>query len=80
MFYTLIEHAVSTYHSARYIQTSIISATRAIDDIGGGAREVICGLNGSFGSPYFLSVMNGRTSFVLRVRAFESSRSDISLL
>ena len=41
---------------------------------------MICGLNGSFGSPYFLSVMNGRTSFVLCVRAFESSRSDISLL
>ena len=35
-----------------------ISASYATDDIGGGASEVISNLNDSFGSRYFLNVMN----------------------
>ena len=39
-----------------------ISASYAIDDVGGGAREVISDLNGSLGSRYFVGVVNERTS------------------
>ena len=35
-----------------------ISASYATDDIGRGASEVISNLNDSFGSRYFLNVMN----------------------
>ena len=51
----------------------------AIDDIGGGAREVISNRNGSFGTQYFLHVMNERTSFAPCASAFESSGLVISL-
>ena len=40
-----------------------ISASYAVNDIGGGTRKVISDLNGSLGSRYFLYVMNERTSF-----------------
>ena len=42
-----------------------ISASYATDDIGGGASEVISNLNDSFGSRYFLNVMNKRTIFII---------------
>ena len=41
----------------------VISASYAVNDIGGGARKVISDLNGSLGSQYFLYVLNERTSF-----------------
>ena len=40
-----------------------MSASYKVDDIGGGAREVISDLNGSLGSRHFLVVMNERTTF-----------------
>ena len=40
-----------------------ISASRAINDIGGGTREVISDLDGSLGFRHFLYVMNERTGF-----------------
>ena len=42
-----------------------ISASYAIDDFGGGAREVISDLNGFLGSRYFVGVGNERTGFAL---------------
>ena len=38
-----------------------ISASYAVNDIGGGARKVISNLNGSLGFRHFLYVMNERT-------------------
>ena len=54
MFYTLIEHAVSTNNSARYIRAlSQVQFMQFMhNDIGGDAREVLCYYNGSFGSPF----------------------------
>ena len=40
-----------------------ISVSYAVDDTGGGAREVVSDLNRSLGSQHFLYVMNERTSF-----------------
>ena len=40
-----------------------MSASYEVDDIGGGAREVISDLNGSLGFRHFLIVMNERTTF-----------------
>ena len=56
-----------------------ISAGYAVDDISGGAREVISNLTGSFGSGYFVNIVNVMKSFVSCVSAFESSGSVISL-
>lgn len=50
-----------------------ISANYAIDDIGGVTHEVISNLNRSFGSWYFLNILNERTSFASCLHAFESS-------
>lgn len=50
-----------------------ISANYAIDDIDGGTHEVISNLNRLFGFRYFLNILNERTSFALRLHAFESS-------
>ena len=50
-----------------------ISANYAIDDIDGGTHEVISNLNRSFGSWYFLNILNERTSFASCLHAFESS-------
>ena len=54
MFYTLIEHTVSTNNSARYIRAlSQVQFMQFMhNDIGGDAREVLCYYNGSFGSPF----------------------------
>ena len=57
----------------------VISASYAVNDIGGGARKVISDLNGSLGSQYFLYVLNERTSFASWASAFESSRLVIGL-
>ena len=51
----------------------------AVDDIGGGAHEVISDLDGSHGSRHYLYVLNERTSFASWANAFESSRLIISL-
>ena len=40
-----------------------MSASYAVNDIGGGARKLIRDLNGSPGSRHFPYVMNERTSF-----------------
>ena len=40
-----------------------ISVSYAVDDTGGGAREVVSDLNRSLGSHHFLYVMNEKTSF-----------------
>ena len=45
------------------VQLIAISAGYAVNNIGGGTCKVINDLNGSFGSRYFLYVMNERTSF-----------------
>ena len=45
----------------------------AIDYIGGGAREVIGNVNGSFGSRYFLDVVNERAPFASCKSAFKSA-------
>ena len=45
------------------VQLIAISASYAVNNIGGGTRKVISDLNGSLGSRYFLYVMNERTSF-----------------
>ena len=58
---------------------SLFHQCYAIDNIGGGAREVIRNRNGSFGTQYFLHVMNERTSFAPWASAFESSGLVISL-
>jgi len=47
-----------------------ISASSAIDDIGGGERKVIRDLNGLIGSRYFVDVVNERTSFASCASAF----------
>lgn len=46
-----------------------INVNYAIDDIDGGTHEVIR----LFGFRYFLNILNERTSFALRLHAFESS-------
>jgi len=56
-----------------------ISASYAIDDVGGGAREVISDLNGSLGSRYFLGVVTERTSFASCASAFKSAGLVINL-
>ena len=56
-----------------------ISASYAVNDIGGGIRKVISDLNRSLGSRYFLYVMNERTSFASWASAFGSSRLVIGL-
>ena len=43
-----------------------ISTTYAVDDISGGAREVIRDLNGSLRFRHFLYVMSERTKFFFR--------------
>ena len=45
------------------VELIAISASYAVNNIGGGTRKVINDLNGSFGSRYFLYVMNERASF-----------------
>ena len=44
----------------------MVQVLQVIDDVGGGAREVISDPNGLFGSRYFLSGLNERTSFARR--------------
>ena len=56
-----------------------ISVSYAVDDTGGGAREVVSDLNRSLGSKHFLYVMNERTSFAHWASALESSRFVIGL-
>ena len=56
-----------------------VSASYAMDDIGGGAHEVISDLNGSLGSRYFLGIVNERTGFASYASAFKSARLFISL-
>ena len=56
-----------------------ISVSYAVDDTGGGAREVVSDLNRSLGSQRFLYVMNERTSFAYWASALESSRLVIGL-
>ena len=56
-----------------------ISASYAIDDIGGGARKVIFDLNGSLGSGHFLYAINKRTSFASWANTYESSKLVIGL-
>ena len=56
-----------------------ISVSYAVDDTGGGAREVVSDLNRSLGSKHFLYVMNERTSFAHWASALESSRLVIGL-
>ena len=50
-----------------------------VNNIGGGAREVISTRNGLFGSRYFLNIMNERTSFASCATAYESFGSVASL-
>ena len=56
-----------------------ISASYAIDDLGGGARDMMCNLNGLLESRHFLCVMIERKGFATCARAYESSRLVISL-
>ena len=56
-----------------------ISASHAIDDMRRGAREVMSNPIDSFGSQYFISVGNERTSFASCASVFKSSRLIISL-
>ena len=46
----------------------------AIDNICRGTRETISDLNRSLRARYFVSVLNVRTSFASRARAFEGAR------
>ena len=50
-----------------------------MDDVGGGACEVIGDLNESLWSRYFLGIVNDRTGFASYTSAFKSARFDISL-
>ena len=56
-----------------------IRASYVIDDIRLSAREVIGNPIDSFGSRYFLSVVNERTSFASCASVLKSSRLVISL-
>ena len=56
-----------------------ISASYAIDDLGGGARDVMSNLDGFLESRHFLCDMIERTGFASCARAYESSRLVISL-
>ena len=51
----------------------------AVNDIGGGAREVISDRNGSFGFRHFIYVVNERTSFAFWASAIEISKLVIGL-
>ena len=46
----------------------------AIDNICRGTRETISDLNRSLRARYFVSVLNEKTSFASRARAFEGAR------
>ena len=55
-----------------------ISTSYEIDDVGGGAREVISDLDGSLGSRYLVGVVNERTSFASCAGTFKSAGLVIS--
>ena len=57
----------------QYIAFCIMSGY-AINNICRGTRETISDLNRSLKARYFVSVLNERTSFASRARAFEGAR------
>ena len=58
-----LESVTYSYSCFASLLLITISASYAVNDIGGGTHKVISDLNRSLGSRYFLYVMNERTSF-----------------
>ena len=57
-----------------FLHNVMHNAGYAIDNICRGTRETISDLNRSLRARYFVSVVNERTSFASRARAFEGTR------